>query len=155
MDTKQESANLILKLYELRREEKMREARQWYFRDFNPESTQDLMALMQNDQHNAYFRMLTSYWDMAASLVNNGAIDPQMFADANLEHIGVFAKVQPFVGEMRQTLKAPYYLAQLEKFIMSLPDGAERLEQMRARQKQMAEMRKQAQAATASGGQSS
>jgi len=149
LDVKQESAHLILKLYELRREEKLREARQWYFRDFNPETTKDLMMLMQNEQHSAYFRMLTSYWDMAASLVNHGAIDAEMFTDANLEHLGVFAKVQPFVAEMRQTLNAPYYLAQLEKLVMSQPDGAERVEQMRARQKQMAAMRQQAQAASA------
>ena len=70
---KYEDADLILKLYDLRREETMRKARNWMAM-FNPESAQEIVAAA-SGEHNAYLRMVMSYWDMAASLVNNGAID--------------------------------------------------------------------------------
>ncbi len=71
--SKQEDANLIIKLYDLRRETVMREARTWFF-TFNPESIQDFIDVITSDK-SAYYRMVVSYWDMAASFVNNGAID--------------------------------------------------------------------------------
>ncbi|MGH9640298.1 MAG: DUF4760 domain-containing protein, partial [Bryobacteraceae bacterium] len=74
--SKQEEAGLILKLYELRREEVMRKAREWYFRDFNPESLADVTQAMSGDK-SAYLRMVVSYWDMAAGLVNHGAISQE------------------------------------------------------------------------------
>src|SRR4029077_10273213 len=70
--SKQEEANLILKLYELRREPVMREARNWFF-SFNPTSAAEYMEAMMGE-HSGHLRMVISYWDMAASLVNNGAI---------------------------------------------------------------------------------
>src|SRR5712691_10125553 len=98
--SKQAEAGLILKLYELRREETMRKARDWYFREFNPESMAEFSAAMFGD-HSGHVRMVISYWDVAASLVNNGAISVELFNDANGEHIGVFAKFEPLIGEMR------------------------------------------------------
>ena len=83
------SADLILKLYDLRREARMREARQWVI-GFTPDSADDLVAVMRGPD-SASFRMVATYWDMAASLVLNGAIDEQMFTDANAEHVAVFA----------------------------------------------------------------
>lgn len=77
-----ESADLILKLYEMRREPVMREARNWML-GFFPESVQDILQAVTNPQTSGYYRMTTTYWDMAASLVNNGAIDEKMFTDAN------------------------------------------------------------------------
>src|SRR5947209_16390403 len=85
MADKEKGAELILRLYELRREEVMRKARTWYF-GFHPESVEDIMAVARGE-HSAYFRMVTSYWDMACSFVNHGAIDEEMFNDANAEHI--------------------------------------------------------------------
>src|SRR5580693_4991288 len=98
--SKQEEAGLILKLYELRREDTMRKARNWYFRQFNPQSLSDFSNAMMGE-HNAYLRMVVSYWDMAAALVNNGAISLEFFNDSNGEHIGVFAKLEPLLGEIR------------------------------------------------------
>ena len=69
--SKVESADLILKLYDLRRETKMREARNWIF-GFNPTSAEEYMKTMMDPEVGAYLRMVTSYWDMAASFVNNG-----------------------------------------------------------------------------------
>jgi len=82
---KQDDANLILKLYELRREPVMREARNWFF-SFNPTTTAEYMDAMMGE-HSGHLRMVISYWDMAASFVLNGAIDEQMFTVANGEHL--------------------------------------------------------------------
>jgi hypothetical protein len=65
--------------------------------------------------------MVTSYWDMASSLVNNGAIDRTIFLDANTEHVAIFARVQPFLAEV-QKIYRPTYLKQLETLVMSMPD---------------------------------
>jgi len=143
LDTKQESANLILKLYELRREETMRKARTWFTR-FDPQSAQDVMNAMMNEETSAYLRMVTTYWEMAASLVNNGAVDEKMFNDANGEHVFVFAKLQPILGELRQVFDSPQAFAHLERSVMNMPDAQERLDKMRERFKLMARMRGEA-----------
>src|SRR5579863_854209 len=132
--SKQEEAGLILKLYELRREDTMRKARNWYFREFNPQSLTDFSNAMFGE-HSAYLRMVVSYWDMAAALVNNGAISLELFNDSNGEHIGVFAKLEPLLGEIRSTY-GPHFCAKLEKLIDATPDGRKRVagnrEQMKA-----------------------
>jgi hypothetical protein len=135
MADKEKSAELILKLYDLRRESVMREARNWYF-TFNPESADDVAAVARGE-HSAYYRMVTSYWDMACSLVNNGAIDEQMFNDANGEQMFVFAKIQPFIAQLREVSKNPGYLAHLEKLVMRQPEAETRLAQMREFAKRM------------------
>ena len=76
--SKAESADLILKLYDLRREEKMRVARDW-FPTFVPNSVQEIMGAMVNPETSGKLRMVISYWDMAATMVNHGAIDEAMF----------------------------------------------------------------------------
>ncbi|MDT4896915.1 MAG: hypothetical protein QOH25_1992 [Acidobacteriota bacterium] len=143
MDTKHEDANLILKLYELRREEVMRKARDWFITQFNPGSIQDFTETMMSDKA-VYFRMVTSYWDMAASFVNHGAIDEQMFTDANGEYMIVYAKVEPFLAEMRTGMGSPQYLQHLEKLVMRKPDAKESLTALRERMKQWAAMRAEA-----------
>ncbi len=139
---KAESADLILKLYDLRREATMREARSW-IGSFLPETAEDLMGVMQNEQSSAYFRMVTSYWDMAASLVNHGAIDEEMFNDANGEHLYVFSKIEPFLEGIRQTINSPNYLANLEKLVMKMPDAKETLKKLREMSKRMRDARKE------------
>jgi hypothetical protein len=135
MSKEHESADLILKLYDLRREPVMRRARDWYF-TFNPESAEEVGAAARGE-NSAYFRMVVSYWDMACSLVNNGAIDEQMFADANGEQNYVFAKIHPFIAQMREMSRQPHYLANLEKYVMRQPDAEQRMESLRAFAKQM------------------
>jgi hypothetical protein len=132
--SKQEEAGLILKLYELRREDTMRKARNWYFREFNPESLTDFSNAMFGE-HSGYLRMVVSYWDMAAALVNNGAIGVELFDDCNGEHIGVFAKLEPLLGEIRSAY-GPHFCTKLEKLVDATPDGRKRVaanrEQMKA-----------------------
>src|SRR5215212_6009759 len=143
MSDKHEDANLILKLYELRREEVMRKARDWYLGQFNPGSLEEVIETVMSDK-SAYYRMVTTYWEMAASLVNNGAIDEQMFSDANAEHIVVFAKIEPFLEELREKFNNPQALQHLEKLVMRRPDAKEFLSSLRERFKQFADMRAEA-----------
>src|SRR5579862_3455406 len=117
----QDEAGLILKLYELRREETMRKAREWYFRDFNPETIADFRAAIFGE-HSGHVRMVVTYWDMAAALVNRGAISLDLFTDANGEHIGVFSKIEPLLSEVRQAF-GPGWAVNLEKLIDAMPDG--------------------------------
>jgi len=100
-NNKQMDVVAILKLYELRRDEKMRAARAWYFSEFNPTSAADIAKLViSGEQASAHYRTVTSYWDMACSFVNNGGLDEKLFLDVNSEHIFVFAKLQPFLPEL-------------------------------------------------------
>jgi hypothetical protein len=132
--SKQEEAGLILKLYELRREETMRKARDWYFRDFNPQSMADFNSAMLGE-HSGHLRMVVSYWDMATALVNNGAISLELFNDSNGEHIGVFSKFEPLLSEIRAAY-GPHFVVNFEKLIDATPDGRKRVaaarEQMKA-----------------------
>jgi hypothetical protein len=129
MSTKAESADLIMKLYDLRREATMRKARDWMF-SFNPTSAEEYSNTMMDPEVGAYLRMVTSYWDMAATFVNQGAIDADMFNQTSGEHMVVFAKIQPLLADLRAMWQAPEAMANLEKVIMDSPDGAERLKRM-------------------------
>jgi hypothetical protein len=135
--TPYESATLLIRLYELRREETMREARNWFAREFNPNSIEDVMAALMGP-NSGHFRMVTSYWDMVASFVLNGAIDEQMFNDASGEQLGVFAKMEPFLPEYRNRMGNQRYLGQLEQVVMRRPGATEQLAGIREWFKQRA-----------------
>ena len=119
--SKQEEAGLILRLYELRREEVMRKARDWYVRDFNPKTFADFREAIMGE-HTGHLRMVITYWDMAAALVNQGAISLDLFAETTGEHIAVFAKIEPLLGEIRAAF-GPRFAQNLEKLIDATPDG--------------------------------
>ena len=139
-----ESADLILKLYDLRREEVMRKAREWYRKEFHPQSAEDVVNVLRGE-HSDYFRMVTSYWEMAASFVNNGVIDWKMFMEANPgEPVNVFAKLYPYLKSLRSMFASKYDESEafqhLEQLVMKLPYAEERVaetveqfRQMRAR----------------------
>ena len=137
MSKKQEEAGLILKLYELRREDTMRKARDWYFREFNPQSMADFTEAMFSE-HSGHLRMVVSYWDMAAALVNDGAISLDLFTKTNGEHIGVFSKIESLLGEIRAAY-APQFAVNLEKLIDATPDGRGRSARIRERMKDVRE----------------
>ena len=122
--SKYEEANLILKLYDLRREAVLREARSWFVREFRPESMEDIHAVMFSER-GASFRMVASYWDMAATLVNHGAIPLDLFNETNGEHWAVFAMLEPFLADIRASY-GPLFLANLEKLIDATPEGRKR-----------------------------
>lgn len=132
MSDKSQDVALILKLYELRREKGIRRARKWYFTEFNPQSVEDVVKIFGSGHDgSAYYRMITSYWEMAASFVNNGGIDEKMFLDANGEHVAVFCKIDPFIEEVRAAIGLPDYLRQLETLVHKTPNAKERLERLR------------------------
>jgi hypothetical protein len=145
---KHEDADLILKLYDLRREPVMREARNWMF-TFNPTSVEDVMATMIGE-HSGHLRMVISYWDMACALVTSGAIDEELFNQTNGEHIFVYMKVQPVIEGLRAMFDNQDFLKNLETVVKRIPDIETKLPAMRERMAKFAEMRAaQAKAATA------
>ena len=133
--SKQAEAELILKLYELRREDTMRKARDWFFREFNPESKADVDKAMFSE-HSGHLRMVMSYWDMAAALVNHGAISVELFTDTNGEHLSTFSKLEPFLEEMRASV-GPQFMANLEKLVDATPNGRQRVTALRERFKRI------------------
>ena len=146
--SKTESADLILKLYDLRREETMRKARTWFF-GFNPTSVQDFIDTLFGE-NSGYYRMVVSYWDMAASLVNHGAIDEEMFLDSNSEVWIIFAKVQPYLDGVRKVLDNPTYLHNLEKLIMKQPECVQKCQSRRESMKRWMAARAEMMAKSAS-----
>ena len=132
MENKQQDVLATLELYKIRRDEAMREARQWFVTKFNPQSAMGIVQLLlSGERESANYRMVTSYWEMAASFVNNGGIDEKLFLDANSEHIIIFARMQPFIPEIRETIKEPDYLLNLETLVMKVPHAKEKIESRR------------------------
>lgn len=121
MPTPYESAQLNLKLFELRQDPLLREARAWFFVEFNPESFSELAAIASGER-NAWFRMVLGYWDMAASLVTSGAIDGDSFRTAHSEVFVTFAKVSPYIDELRVRAGEPHFCRHLEEVVTRAPN---------------------------------
>ena len=115
-----------MKLYDLRRESTMRDARNWFARFF-PETGDEVMAAMLHPDSSAFYRMVVTYWDMAAGFVNHGAIDEQMFLESGGEAVLVFAKIQPYLAEIKAKTGNPNYLKNLTELMMRQPDAEEML----------------------------
>ena len=122
MSTPFESAQLNLQLYDLRREPVLREAREWFVREFNPDTFEEFLAAVRSER-NAWFRMVVGYWDMAASLVTTGAIDGDAFRAAHGEIFATFSKIQPFLAEMRQMTRESEFCKHIESVVMAAPDA--------------------------------
>jgi hypothetical protein len=111
-----DDANLILRLYELRREEKMRVARDWFMKNYRAKSLEEAMQIIpMGSQENAYFRMVVSYWEMAASFVTAGVLNQELFFESNGELLAVWERVKPIVPGFRAMSKNPEAWKQLEK----------------------------------------
>ena len=117
-----ESALLNLKLFDLRREAVLREARAWFLQEFNPESLSELLEIVSGDR-NASFRMVLGYWDMAASLVTTGAIDADAFRAAHGEVFATFSKIHPFLTEIREISGEREFCKHLETVVLGAPDA--------------------------------
>jgi hypothetical protein len=122
MPTPFESATLNLRLFELRRDPVLREARTWFFAHFNPETFAEFVALVSSER-NASFRMVLGYWDMAASLVTSGAIDADAFRAAHGEIVSTFAKIQPFLEELRSTSGETEFCKHMEAVVIAMPNA--------------------------------
>ena len=123
---KQRSAELLLQLYESRREPALRAARDWWIMKFHPTSARDVLRIW-GGSDSAPYRMVTTYWEMAASFVTLGAIDAAMFHAANTEYLAVYAKLRPHLAEIRELAAYPNYLEHLERVVHALPDADARL----------------------------
>jgi hypothetical protein len=110
-----DDANLILRLYELRREEKLREARDWFGMNFRAKSMEEIMQkIPPGSKENAYFRMVVSYWEMAASLVNSGVLNRDLFFQSNGELLFVWERVKDVAPGFRGFMKNPHAWHNLE-----------------------------------------
>lgn len=142
MPTPFESAQLILTLYEQRREETMRKARDFWV-TFEPETVEDFLAAMFGTQ-GAYVRQVLGYWEMAASFVENGAIDRKMFYDSSMEFLVVYAKIEHLLPALREGMGNPTAWSKLESLANGLPDARTQIDGMKARIKGMLANRKAA-----------
>jgi hypothetical protein len=142
-------AELIMKLYDLRREAELRKARNWWI-GFWPESADDILkiATALGTQENAWMRQVGGYWEMAASFVLHGTLNRELFLEPSFsgEMFVVFGKVEPFLKELREKMQNPAIFANVEKLIATSEGAPERLKQT---QQRMAMMRKAAQAKAA------
>jgi len=124
-------AQLILQLYDLRREAEMRKARNWWFVQFWPKSADDFMniAFTPGSPENNWLRQVSGYWSMAASFVLHGALSADLFLQPAVsgEMFIMFAKVHPFLKELREKADDPEMFGTIEKVIMSSKFGRDRL----------------------------
>jgi len=110
-----DDANLLLRLYEIRREPKLREARAWFVANFKPKSLADIQELCPpGSENNARMRMVVTYWDMAASFITAGVLNPELFFANNREMLLVWVRVRKLIPEMRAAYKEPTFWENLE-----------------------------------------
>ena len=141
-------AELMLRLFDLRREEKLRHARDWFVREFRADSVEDFNQRYPfGSQENEYFRMVVGYWDMAASIVNHGLINEELFFESNPESFTVWTKLQHLAPRTREVWKNPHIYKNLETLAgkyekwmsarapEALPLIRERIEQLTAAKK--------------------
>ena len=139
-------AQLIAQLYDLRREPEMRKARNWWGGDFFPQNADDFLkvAWAMGTQENNWLRQVGGYWGMVASFVNSGALNEQLFLAPGFsgEMFLIYAKIHPFVKELRQKLNDPNAFKDVETAVTRTKWGRDRLQFMIKRVEQMRERRK-------------
>ena len=140
-------AEIILKLYDLRREEVMRKARTWVMSEFWPSTADEYFNTAMNpaDPHNAYVRQVVSFWEMAAALVLHGTVSPELFIDCNQEGLFLLAKFEGILDGVRE--RNPMFLARTSDLVKRFPAAAARFEMVK---KQVEGMRARMTAAAAS-----
>ena len=126
-------AELILKLYDARREPEIRKARQWWTTTFWPESADDIIKVIRSmgSQENNFLRMVLGYWGMAGSFVTNGVLSEDLFFEPSCsgEMFLIYAKLEPYLKEVREKMQNPMLLVNLEKLVQS-EKGQERYKVM-------------------------
>ncbi len=126
-----EQAQLILKLYDLRREPEMRKARNWWMTEFWPRNADDFVKVAQapGTRENAWLRQVSGYWGIATSFVLQGVLAEDLFLVPGFsgEMFVMFAKVYPFLDELREKLGDPEVFVDLEKVVMRTKWGRNRL----------------------------
>ena len=127
-------AQLIVQLYDLRRESEMRKARNWWAGEFFPQNADDFLKVVwaAGTQENAWLRQVGGYWGMVASFVNQGALNEQLFLAPGFsgEMFLIYAKIHPFVKELRAKLDDPNAFKELETAVTRTKWGRDRLQFM-------------------------
>jgi len=141
-------AQLIVQLYDLRREAEMRRARNWWGGEFFPQNADDFLkvAWAMNTQENNWLRQVSGYWGMVASFLNNGALHEELFLAPGFsgEMFLIYAKIHPFIKELRQKLNDPQAFKEVETAVTRTKWGRDRLQFMIKRVEVMREKRKAA-----------
>lgn len=140
-----QDADLLLKLYDLRRESVMREARAFIVQ-FTPQSADDVLKVMQawGAKEGAYIRQVSGYWSMVASLVNHGVLNEALVYENCAEMYLLYAKFKPFLASIREGMGAPDYLKNVEKLVEASAEGRARVEYMQGQFKVWAKRREEA-----------
>lgn len=131
-------AEIILKLYQLRTETVMRQARAWITGEFWPKTAAEFYAVYDNpaDPHNPWLRQVLTYWEMAAAMVLHGAVSAELFVDSNGEGFFLLAKFAPILGSIRE--KNPSFLSKTSELVNRFSSAAQRYD---ATQKRVQAMR--------------
>jgi hypothetical protein len=146
---KAEDAELILKMYDLRREPVMRAARKYVVSEFWPQNYDEFKAVITGygTEPNAWFRQVLTYWNMVAAMVLRGAVNEQLFFETNTEPYFLWAKFGEYITQVRKEQIDPVFLSHLEK-LTSKPAAKKRI---KALQERLAARRAQAAAAAKAG----
>ena len=135
-------AELVLRLYELRREPVMRQARSYVGGAFLPASAEELVAQVSaGTQESAYILQVYGYWDMVAAFVLHGALSESLLYDTSAEMYFQFAKIQPFLADFRQQMNLPEWMRSIERVVDGSAGGRSRLETMRRNIEEIAKLR--------------
>jgi hypothetical protein len=126
-------AEIILKLYELRTETVMRQARAWMTGEFWPKTVEDFYTVYENpqDPHNPHLRQVITYWEMAAALVLHGAVSAELFVDCNAEGFYIMAKLAHILDAIRE--KTPTFLSKTTEVVNRFSAAAQRYESIQKR----------------------
>ncbi len=126
-------AEIILKLYELRTESLMRQARAWMTGEFWPKTAEEFYAVYDNPEnpHNPWLRQVVTYWEMAAALVLHGAVSAELFVDCNSEGFFLLAKFAPLLDAIRE--KNPGFLMKTSELVNRFSAAAQRYEAIQKR----------------------
>jgi hypothetical protein len=125
-------AQLIMQLYDLRREAEMRKARNWWAGEFFPQSADDFMKVARayGTQENAWLRQVSGYWGIVTSFVLQGVLNEDLFLQPGFsgELFVIYAKIHPFIKELREKLEDPEFFAGVEKAVTRTKWGKNRLQ---------------------------
>src|SRR3954468_14555084 len=124
-------AQVIMQLYDLRRESELRKARNWFAMEFNPTSLDDVMKTVMDmgSDGNRYFRMVTSYWEMAATMALHGAVNEELFLETQGEMFLVMAKLWPHLEGFREKMQSPDAMRKCETLINKSEASKNKLQQ--------------------------
>jgi hypothetical protein len=138
-------AELVLKLYELRREPVMRQARGYIGGAFLPASADEMVALVASGkQEGTYILQVFGYWDMVAAFALHGALDPALLYDVCQEMYFQYAKIQPHLADFREKMNLPEWMRNIERVVEGSAEGRARLQIMRRNVEAVAKLRAQA-----------